>query len=72
MASRDKTTKPHSAKPSSGKTSGVSKKPGVKFDISEEDLDKASGGGAATTTERGLTPNEGIASVVCLTRSGRG
>ena len=48
MSSRDKTTKPGSAKPSSGKASGVSKKPGVKFDISEEDLDKASGGSGLT------------------------
>ena len=63
MASRDKTTKPHSAKPSSGKTSGVSKKPGVKFDISEEDLDKASGSG-----ERGLT-GTAEPTLNCITRS---
>ena len=71
MASRDKTTKPHSAKPSSGKTSGVSKKPGVKFDISEEDLDKASGGsaGLAETAERGLVQ---AVTTNCLTRSGQG
>jgi hypothetical protein len=71
MSSRNKTTKPGSAKPSSGKAAGVSKKPGVEFDIGEEDLDKASGGsaGLAETAERGLVQ---AASTNCLTRSGQG
>jgi hypothetical protein len=48
MSSRDKTTKSDKAKPSSGTASGVSNKRGVEFDISEEDLDKASGSSGMT------------------------
>jgi hypothetical protein len=70
MSSRDKTTKPGSAKPSSGKASGVSKKPGVKFDISEEDLGKASGG--VSRTAYTMAPAQTCAISSDLTRSGRG
>jgi hypothetical protein len=63
-------------KPTPGK-SKISKKPAVEFEISEEDLDKASGGGGGETMPEGPTMpvigNAGITrdSLVCGTRGRR-
>jgi hypothetical protein len=44
MSSQKKPTKPRDPKPRLDKISGVPEKHEVEFDLSDEDLDKASGG----------------------------
>jgi hypothetical protein len=58
-------------KPTPGK-SKISKKTAVEFEISEEELNKVSGGGAQTL-EAGHTPTEERGgSAICQTHNGRG